>query len=104
MRLVATGLSRAGYVTVATTMGLENILDHTEGFVARFDRERGRDPGLYYLRVFGDPGDAIGSVVYLAADASRGVTGSGLVADGGTTCFVGGPQMLGFLQHGRIPA
>src|SRR5690349_24551554 len=56
MRLVATGLSEAGYVTVATTMGLENVLDHTEGFVARFDRERGRDPGLYYLRVFGEPG------------------------------------------------
>jgi hypothetical protein len=56
MRLVASGLSRPGFVTVATTMGLENVLDHTEGFVARFDRERGRDPGLYYLRVFGDPG------------------------------------------------
>ena len=25
---------------------------------ARFDRERGRDPGLYYLRVFGEPGGA----------------------------------------------
>jgi hypothetical protein len=58
MRLVASGLSTAGYVTVATTMGLENVLDHTEGFVTRFDRERGRDPGLYYLRVFGEPGGA----------------------------------------------
>jgi hypothetical protein len=38
MRLVATGLSRPGYVTVATTMGLDNILDHTAGFVTRFDR------------------------------------------------------------------
>ncbi|MFC8503743.1 DUF3500 domain-containing protein [Pedococcus sp. NPDC057267] len=56
MRLVATGLSLAGYVTVATTMGLENVLDRVEGFVTRFDRERGRDPGLYYLRVFGEPG------------------------------------------------
>jgi hypothetical protein len=56
MRLVASGLSTAGYVTVALTMGLENVLDHTEGFVARFDRERGRDPGMYYLRVFGEPG------------------------------------------------
>jgi len=56
MKLVATGLSLAGYVTVATTMGLENVLDRMEGFVARFDRERGRDPGLYYLRVFGVPG------------------------------------------------
>jgi hypothetical protein len=58
MQLVATGLSTAGYVTVATTMGLENVLDHAEGFVSRFDRERGRDPGLYYLRVFGEPGGA----------------------------------------------
>jgi hypothetical protein len=56
MRLVASGLSTAGYVTVALTMGLENVLDHAEGFVARFDRERGRDPGMYYLRVFGEPG------------------------------------------------
>jgi hypothetical protein len=58
MRLVSTGLSTAGYVTVATVMGLENVLDAAEGFVARFDRERGRDPGLYYLRVFGEPGGA----------------------------------------------
>ncbi|MGQ0576728.1 MAG: DUF3500 domain-containing protein [Pseudonocardia sp.] len=58
MQLVASGLSRAGYVTVATIMGLENTLDHTEGFTASFDRERGRDPGLYYLRVFGEPGAA----------------------------------------------
>lgn len=57
MRLVASGLSTAGYVTAALTMGLENVLDHTEGFVARFDRERGRDPGMYYLRVFGEPGE-----------------------------------------------
>ena len=61
MRLVATGLSTPGYVTVATTMGLENVLDHTEGFVARFDRERGRDPGLYYLRVFGEEAGQFGA-------------------------------------------
>ncbi|MEV0675202.1 glucose 1-dehydrogenase [Actinosynnema sp. NPDC050436] len=53
---------------------------------------------------FGVPREVVGSAVYLAGDASRGVTGSCLVVDGGTTCFVGGPQMLGFLQHGRIPA
>ena len=56
MRLVASGLSEAGYVTVATVVGLENVLDRVEGFRARFDRERGRDPGLYFLRVFGRPG------------------------------------------------
>src|SRR3954469_19531586 len=56
MRLGASGFSTPGYVTVAPVIGLENVLDHTEGFVTRFDRERGRDPGLYYLRVFGQPG------------------------------------------------
>lgn len=57
MQLVATGLSRAGYVSVATIMGLENVLDHTEGFTVSFGRERGRDPGMYFLRVFGEPGE-----------------------------------------------
>lgn len=56
MRLVSTGLSTAAYVTVATILGLENVLDQAEGFRALFDRERGRDPGLYHLRVFGEPG------------------------------------------------
>jgi hypothetical protein len=57
-RLVAAGLSRPGYVTVATIIGLDNVLDELEGFVATWGRERGRDPGLYYLRVFGDPSGA----------------------------------------------
>src|SRR3954469_15733373 len=55
MRLVAAGLSEAGYVTVAAVMGLENVIDHAEGWVRTKGRERGRDPGLYYLRVFGEP-------------------------------------------------
>ena len=55
MQLVATGLSTAGYVTVCTVIGLENVLDHVEDFSVSWGRERGRDPGLYYLRVFGDP-------------------------------------------------
>lgn len=55
MQLLSTGLSRAGYVTVATIIGLENVLDELEGWDAGWERERGRDPGLYYLRVFGEP-------------------------------------------------
>lgn len=54
-QLVATGLSRPGYVTVATVMGLDNVLDELEGWTASWGRERGRDPGLYYVRIFGDP-------------------------------------------------
>jgi hypothetical protein len=58
LRLVATGLSVAGYNTVATVIGLDNVLDRVEGWSVNWGRERGRDPGLYYLRVFGQPGDA----------------------------------------------
>src|SRR5919107_5954475 len=90
MKLVATGLSMAGYVTVATTMGLENILDRVEGFVTRFDRERGRDPGLYYLRVFGEPG---GDDPWGWRFGGHHVSLNNLVVDGElaatTPCFLG---------------
>src|SRR5450755_4456252 len=55
-RLMASGLSRAGYVTVSTIIGLDNVLDAVEGWTRTWGRERGRDPGLYYLRIFGQPG------------------------------------------------
>ncbi len=54
-QLVASGLSRAGYYTVATIIGLDNVLDEVEGWSVNWGRERGRDPRLYYVRVFGDP-------------------------------------------------
>jgi Protein of unknown function (DUF3500) len=54
-RLLATGLSRAAYVTTCTIVGLDNILDELEGWGRSWGRERGRDPGLYYVRVFGEP-------------------------------------------------
>lgn len=57
MQFVATGLSRAGYTTVSTIMGLENVLDQVEGWQVGWGRERGRDPQLYWLRVFGEPAD-----------------------------------------------
>lgn len=49
-------VSTAGYVTVCTVMGWENDPDHLDGFSVTRDRERGRDPSQYCLRVFGDPG------------------------------------------------
>jgi hypothetical protein len=59
MQLVSSGLSMGGYVTATTIMGTENILDRLENWEADWGRERGRDPGMYYLRIFGDPlGDA----------------------------------------------
>lgn len=59
-RLLATGLSTAGYVTAATIIGLENVLDHLEGFQVDYGRPRGRDPMLYWVAVFGTPGDDSG--------------------------------------------
>jgi len=55
MQLVATGLSKAGYVTATTIMGLENVLDQVENWQMDWGRERGRDPQLYWLKVFGEP-------------------------------------------------
>lgn len=103
MRLVATGLSPAGYTTVATTMGLENVLDHVEGFVARFDRERGRDPGLYYLRVFGEPGP---EGAWGWRFGGHHVSLNNLVVDGvlvsTTPCFMGADPATSPLLGGAV--
>src|SRR4051812_5857148 len=90
MRLVSSGLSVAGYVTVATILGLENVLDRQEGFVARFDRERGRDPGLYYLCVFGRPGE---SGTWGWRFGGHHVSLNNLVADGAVVATT--PSFLG---------
>jgi hypothetical protein len=103
MRLVSTGLSTAAYVTVATIIGLENVLDHVEGFVARFDRERGRDPGLYYLRVFGEPG---GNAPWGWRFGGHHVSLNDLVVDGAvvatTPCFLGADPAASPLLGGVV--
>jgi hypothetical protein len=90
MRLVASGLSEAGYTTVATVLGLENVLDRTEGFTVDFGQERGRDPGRYYLRVFGEPG---GQAPWGWRFGGHHVSLHNLVVDGRvaatTPCFMG---------------
>lgn len=90
MRLVASGLSDAGYVTVATVLGLENVLDHVEGFSVNWGRERTRDPGMYYLRVFGEPG---GPRPWGWRFGGHHVSLNNLVVDGRvvatTPCFLG---------------
>jgi len=55
LELVTSGLSEGGYNVVATIMGLDNVLDRVEGWKMMWGRDRGRDPGLYYLRIFGQP-------------------------------------------------
>lgn len=51
-RLVSLGLSRGGYVTAATIMGLETTLDFLEGWTFPLP---GRDARWYYLSFFGTP-------------------------------------------------
>jgi hypothetical protein len=61
-RLVASGLSFPGYVAASTIMGIENVLDAVEGWARHYPgrgvASRGRDPLLYFVTVFGEPGMA----------------------------------------------
>jgi hypothetical protein len=89
-QFVASGLSTAGYVTAATIVGLDNILDRLEDWIRDWGRERGRDPGMYYLRVFGEPG---GAAPWGWRFGGHHVSLNNLVADGAvravTPCFFG---------------
>ncbi|MEZ4730629.1 MAG: DUF3500 domain-containing protein [Caldilineaceae bacterium] len=51
-KLIMTGLSRGGYNTATTIMGLETLLDAKEGFSAQI---WWRDSRLYHLTIFGAP-------------------------------------------------
>lgn len=63
-RLLATGLSEAGYNYAAFVLGLEYIVDHHSGFPDRtwgdLPGTRVRDPGNYSVAVFGAPGEESG--------------------------------------------
>jgi hypothetical protein len=63
-RLLATGLSQAGYNYAATIIGLEYLVDHTQRFPDRtygdLPGTRVRDPLNYCVAVFGRPGDPDG--------------------------------------------
>ncbi|MFN8439742.1 MAG: DUF3500 domain-containing protein [Caldilineaceae bacterium] len=54
-RLVASGLSQAGWVTTTTIMGLERTLDGIEGWKAMPDWWR--DANFYFVTIFGQPDD-----------------------------------------------
>lgn len=64
MRLLATGLSEAGYNYASTVMGLENVVDYFQGFPERtygdLPGTRLRDPGNYFVAIFGTPGTESG--------------------------------------------
>jgi hypothetical protein len=53
-KLVAAGLSEGGFGIASVIMGLETTLDMREGWTRPLP---GRDSRLFYLRIFGEPGD-----------------------------------------------
>lgn len=53
-RLVASGLSEGGFGITSVIMGLETTLDMRESWTRPLP---GRDSRLYYVRIFGEPGD-----------------------------------------------
>lgn len=60
LRLVASGLSEAGFNAACTIIGLDNLLDGREGFLQRPypfgpPESRFRDPLMYFMTVFGTP-------------------------------------------------
>lgn len=102
MRLIDSGMSRAGYVTVSTIMGLENVLDQLEGWGAHWNFPRGRDPQRYFLRVFGTPGsDAWGWRI-----GGHHISLHFTVVDGqvvsGTPCFLGADPASSPLLGGAL--
>ncbi|WP_082677828.1 DUF3500 domain-containing protein [Leucobacter chromiiresistens] len=62
LRLLSTSLSPAGFALASYVMGLENVLAVDEGWTelypGRPEHGRSRDPMMYFVTVFGEPGDA----------------------------------------------
>jgi hypothetical protein len=55
-RLLAAALTPSAYATACTIIGLDNILDQVEGFRPAWGgRDRTRDPGSYFVQLYGEP-------------------------------------------------
>ena len=103
MQVVASGLSVEAFVTASTVLGLENALDRIEGFCRDWGWDRGRDPGRYWLRVFGDPA---GPAPWGWRFGGHHVSLNYLVVDGAvvgcTPCFLGADPAMAPLLGGAV--
>ena len=89
MRLIDSALSGPGYATVATVLGLENVLDRLEGFDLFWDWPRARDPLRYFLRIFGEPGSDRWGWRFGGHHVSLNFTVLNGEVISGTPCFLG---------------
>lgn len=104
MRLIGSALSPAAYVTVSTIMGLENVLDHLERWVASWGHPRGRDPQRYYWRVFGNPGSDEWGWRLGGHHVSINITVRGGEVLSSTPCFLGADPARATLLGGHLLA
>lgn len=97
LALVDTGLGPLGRQKVRTIIGLENVLAETEGPGRRFPR----DPGLYYLSVFGQPGtDTVWGWRFEGHHISLNNTVAGGLLVGGVPIFLGSNPAQ--VRHGEL--
>jgi len=106
-RLIASGLSNPGYNAAAAIMGLENILDAREGWKTTYSGRnvpnRGRDPLLYFVSVFGDPnGKTWGWRVGGHHVSFSHTIVNGLLATPTPLFFGSNPAMARFVGPGRL--
>ncbi len=84
-RLVSTALSLHGYTKVTTIIALEEVLNRIEGRA----RPDVRDPGRYFLSIFGDPGGGTWAWQFEGHHISLNVTIAGEQAVAVTPLFLG---------------
>ena len=72
-----------------------------EGFAARFDRERGRDPGMYYLQGFGARATPAPGATGSAATTYRSTTSWSTASWSPTPCFMGADPAVSPLSAAR---
>lgn len=89
MQLINAGLSGQAYATVATVMGLENVLDRVEGYSLSWGWPRARDPLRYFIRIFGDPSGEEWGWRFGGHHVSLNFTVRNGEIISGTPCFLG---------------
>jgi hypothetical protein len=98
-RLLQAALSKRGYMQADDVIGLETVLRELSEAAGR--RADHRDPGLYYVTVFGEPGDGAWGWRVEGHHLSLNFTGAGGEVVGVTPYFVGADPAVVPDSHDR---